>query len=145
MKRMIKNIREDNLTNSAIDIMLSLDDTNEKELFGVNSEISSHIPFIKSEQFNANVRTGGKLHKNVWKKEYHRGKDSRFKGNYTRIPRGRVFEFENDGFKVYVGDWIDDYPEVKEMIIDEFDLPQNTEFIKDIHWDIGHGWSEEYL
>ena len=29
-----------------------------------------------------------------------------------------------------VGDWIDDYPEVKDEIIFEFQLPENTEFIK---------------
>lgn len=158
MKRMVKNIRNDNNTNAAIDIMLSLEDIqdsacvgcfwydpNASELFGVSSVIASSIPFVHSTQFNADVRTGGKLHRSIWQKEFHKGKDSRFKGNYTLVPRGRVFEFKNEGFRVYVGDWIDEYPESRQLIIDEFDLPENTEFIKDTHWDIGHGWSEDYL
>ena len=50
-----------------------------------------------------------------------------------------------DGFKVMTGSWIDKYPEAKEEIIFTFDLPeQNTEFVKDSHWDIGHGWSQEF-
>lgn len=146
-------------TQDAIDVMKASDsiqdspmvgsfwyDPNQNELFGVSSELSERIPYTKSTSMSSNIRTGGKLHKNIWKKEFHKGKDARFKGNYTSIPRGRVFEFENDGFKVYVGSWIDTYPEAKSLIIEEFELPKdNTEFIKDMHWDLGHGWSEEYL
>ena len=158
MKRVIKNIRTENTINSAIDAMLELEDLQEdglvgifwydaasNDLFGVESEIASRIPFYHSDQFGSNVRTGGKLHKQVWKKEFHKGRDSRFTGNYTQVPRGRVFEFENDGFKVYVGDWISKYPSAKQLIIDEFELPTDTEFVIDTHWDLGHGWSEEYL
>lgn len=158
MKLNVIHPRANNTVNSAIDVMMSSDDMQDdacvgsfwydpksQELFGVSSEIASRIPFIKSEQFGRNVRTGGKLHKAIWKKEFHRGKDPRFKGNYTMTPRGRVFEIENEGFKVLVGEWIDDCPEAKQMVISEFELPPDTEFIKDTHWDIGHGWSEEYL
>ena len=73
-----------------------------------------------------------------------RGKDKRFSGDYKQKPRGRVFEFKDDGFKICVGDWIDKYPEAIKEIIDVFNLPENTEVIKDEHWNIGHGWSQEF-
>ena len=61
------------------------------------------------------------------------------------VPRGRVFEFKNEGFKVYTGKWIDNYPQVKDLIIEEFQLPkEDTEFRQDYHWDIGHGWINEF-
>ena len=48
------------------------------------------------------------------------------------------------GFKVFTGSWIKKFPECKTLIIDEFQLPNNVEFIQDEHWDIGHGWSDEF-
>lgn len=152
-------LERDNIDiNTALRIMLESDeyqnepmvgsfwyDVNNKELFGVYAVNSIDIPFTKYNGIDGNARTGSKLHKTIWNKESHRGKDKRFLGNYTLIPRGRVFEFENQGFKVMVGDWIDKYPEAKDIIIDEFELPSNTEFVKDIHWDIGRGWSDEYF
>lgn len=61
------------------------------------------------------------------------------------VPRGRVFEFQDEGFRVYTGKWINDYPNVKELIIKEFQLPiDKTKFLIDSHWDIGHGWSQEF-
>ena len=94
---------------------------------------------------NKKEREREELHKTIWNKESHRGKDKRFLGDYTLVPRGRVFEFEDQGFKVMVGDWIDKYPEARELIIDEFELPTDAEFVKDIHWNIGRGWSDEYF
>ena len=56
-----------------------------------------------------------------------------------------MFEFQNEGFKICVGSWIDKYPEAVQMIIDVFNLPKdNTEVLKDSHWDIGHSWSDEF-
>ena len=54
-------------------------------------------------------------------------------------------EFQNDGFRVYTGKWINDYPQAKEQILEEFQLPKDqTKFFIDSHWDIGHGWSQEF-
>lgn len=118
-------------------------DVTNKELFGVYSVLADDVQFYGSQFYKANVRTGRKLHKDIWTKEHYRGKDKRFNGDYTQVPRGRVIEFENEGFKVYVGDWIDKYPECKEMVIDEFQLlADKTTFVKDIHWNLGHGWSD---
>lgn len=120
-------------------------DDNKKELFGVKSSLSDGVKWYHSSTWNTNVRTEPRLHEQIWQKEYFRQKDKRFRGDYTRIPRGRIFEFENEGFKVLTGSWIDDYPNVRELILDEFELPQDTEFMQDSHWDIGHGWSQEYI
>lgn len=121
-------------------------DIDDKELFGVSSELAEGRKFYDSSDMGSRVRTGSKLHKSVWQKEHHRGKDPRFFGDYTQVPRGRVFEFEGQGFKVYTGSWISDHPEAKQQIIDEFELPEDrTEFVQDSHWDIGHGWSDELL
>ena len=44
-----------------------------------------------------------------------------------------------------VGNWIDKYPQCKDEIIYEFQLPEDTEFVKDVHWNIGRGFSDEFL
>ncbi len=99
-----------------------------------------------------------KLHKTYWQKQHHRAVakgdiNSIFykEANYTLIPRGRIF-LEGDTFFVNVGSWINgeingqkciDKEKLRELIIDEFNLPDNFTFRIDYHWDIGHGWSEE--
>ena len=113
------------------------------ELFGVNKMDPNFIPF--SQGYDGNIKQYPTLHRDVWKHEFGKGRDDRFVGDYTRVPRGRVCEYENEGFKVFVGDWIDDYPQVKEQIIYDFELPEDVEFKKDCHWNLGHGWSEEIV
>lgn len=152
-------LRETAEANSAMELMLSNDsvqddayvgcfwyDKNRKELFGVNKTLHTDVPYYYSTQFDRNVRTGRALHKNIWEKEFYRKKDKRFLGNYTLVPRGRVFEFDGIGFIVFCGTWINDNPEAKAEIIDEFQLPEDkTEFVIDPHWNIGHGWSNDYM
>lgn len=119
-------------------------DTNENELFGVRSNLAEDTKYYYSDMLNQYVRTTKFLHYAIWQKESNRGKDERFQTlDYTKYPRGRIFEVKDKGFEVYVGNWIKDYPQCKQLIIDEFDLPQNTEFIIDAHWDLGHGWSDK--
>lgn len=105
-----------------------------------------------------NIVTYPKLHKTYWQKQHHRAvakndTNSIFyqEHNYTMIPRGRIF-YENGTFYVNVGNWINgtinnvqcvDKDKLRELIIDEFDLPEDFVFRQDKHWDIGHGWSEE--
>lgn len=119
-------------------------DPKEKELYGISSTLASDVPFYVSPTWSKEVKTGRQLHEKIWQKEFFRGKDKRFSGDYTLRPRGRVFEFKDEGFIVFTGDWIDQYPEAKELIIQEFQLPPGAEFRKDEHWDIGHGWSQEF-
>lgn len=153
----IKHTRSNKYANAAIEIMMANMEIQEEanvgsfwydpvndELFGVHSVPVSSLQFYESKQFQANVKTGPKLHQTIWKKESMRGKDIRFKEDYTKAPRGRVFEFENIGFVVFTGDWINDYPNAKDLIISEFDLPKNTEFRIDEHWNVGRGWSNEF-
>lgn len=120
-------------------------DAENDELFGVQS-IS-----VSKEKFDSNGRkTIQILHIDYWKKKYneakYKNKKNRFFGDYTKIPRGRIFQLQNGTFEVMVGSWINKYPSVKNDIINEFDLPENkTEFIIDRHWEVGNGWSNELL
>ena len=111
-------------------------DEKENDFFGVNS-----LDYDEVQEIN-NRRTYPKLHKTVWQKQRHRGKDKHYLGDYTMVPRGRV-NYENGEFVVYVGNWIDNYSkDVSELLTDYFNL-NRFRFKKDIHWDLGHGWSEE--
>ncbi|MBP3253801.1 MAG: hypothetical protein J6M30_04775 [Bacteroidales bacterium] len=111
-------------------------DAAENDFFGVNS-----LDYDQIQDIN-NRRTYPKLHKTIWQKQRYRGKDKHYFGDYTMVPRGRV-NYENGEFVVYVGSWIDEYNEsVTELLKNYFNLKQ-FRFKKDIHWDLGHGWSEE--
>lgn len=84
------------------------------------------------------------LHRQVWAKEYFRAQakhlDTKFKGDYTQIPRGRV-AWTIDKFIVLVGHWAEPIQdELTELIEKEFALPY-FEFVYDEHRDLGHGWS----
>ena len=119
-------------------------DVNKDDLFGVNKTDAEDLQFVHG--YDGDIKQYKYLHKDIWTKEFRKGKDERFVGDYTMIPRGRVCQYNDErGFTVYVGDWIDNYPQVKQEIIYEFDLPENTNFVKDEHWDIGHGWSDELM
>lgn len=121
-------------------------DPEEDELFGVYSTLASDMNFFHSNIFNAEARTCRPLHYALWQKGCNKGKDKRFKTvDYTKYPRGRVFEVKDRGFVVCVGSWIDKYPQIKQLVIDEFQLPNDTEFLVDTHWELGHGWSDKEL
>ena len=98
-----------------------------------------------------------KLHKTYWAKQHFRAvnRDDRnsifyIENNYTQIPRGHVFVRPDGSTFVAVGDWIKgmihgqqviDTDKVHDLIADEFNLPEDFEFVIDEHWDIGKGWS----
>ena len=76
------------------------------------------------------------LHRQVWAKEYFRAQakheDTKFKGDYTQIPRGRV-AWNIDKFIVLVGHWAEDIQDkLSELIEQEFHLPY-FEFVYDEH------------
>ena len=116
-------------------------DTKNHELFGIREALAEDVPFKYTSLFSSRARTCTPLHEQVWRKEHFRGADSRFNGDYTKIPRGRVFEVEDQGFVICVGSWINDYPEAVDIIIDRFELPEDSEILIDSHWELGHGWS----
>ncbi|GMO29134.1 MAG: hypothetical protein Pg6A_17160 [Termitinemataceae bacterium] len=113
------------------------------ELFGVSKIEASEL------QFNDNgLKTIKTLHKTWWAKQQMRAKakhqyTSVFMKDYTQIPRGRIFETQDGLFQLMCGSWINNH--IIDLIKDEFDL-QSVPFEKlvDEHWEIGHGWSEEY-
>ena len=66
--------------------------------------------------------------------------NTKFKGDYTQIPRGRV-AWTIDKFIVLVGKWAEPIQdELAALLEQEFSLPY-FEFVYDEHWDLGHGWS----
>lgn len=90
------------------------------------------------------------LHKYVWKKKYnyykYHGGSKEFVGDYKYTPRGRVFYFpKTDEFRIMVGDWINEYPHVIDMVKEEFDLNQEGLKVKTAigsHWQIGMGYGD---
>ena len=127
-------------------------DYNSNVLFGVEK---GDVELYANQ---GNIITYPKLHRTYWQKQHFRAvkkgdTNSIFfkEHNYTLIPRGRIF-FENGTFFVNVGNWINgeingqkciNKDNLRELIIDEFNLPEDFVFRIDHHWDIGHGWSEE--
>lgn len=120
-------------------------DTKADDLFGVTAIDLDTAPAYRSNLFDKPVQTCKQLHYKIWAKEYHKGRDKRFQGDYTQVPRGRIFYVEGEGFIVTVGSWIKEYPSCKELVMIEFDLPEDsTRFEIDEHWELGHGWSDKY-
>ena len=115
-----------------------------KELFGVVSH-----PVRDYTRANASDGriTCSEMHEDVWKKEYNRQKhhgDGKgpFIGADQDKPRGRVFyEMDQDRYVVAVGHWLEEHPDARQLILEEFNLPEDkTSFEYAIHWDIGHSW-----
>lgn len=119
-------------------------DSNKDELVFIQQAFASELRFDAYGQ-----KTTRMLHKDYWAKQYNRAKGKgirwAYAGDWTSMPRGRVWELKDKGFVVTVGEWINKYPEARKIIIDEFDLPDNVEFRIDSHWNIGCGWSGDKI
>jgi hypothetical protein len=104
-------------------------DSKNNELFGIQSISVNQIPFD-----NNGKKTFRKTHKDYWKRESYRpSRDKRIHGDYTMTPRGRVYQLKDNTFKVYVGDWINEYRDkVTDLIKEEFNIDK-FEFIIDEH------------
>jgi len=123
-------------------------DYRKNSLFGVMKDDADK--YIREDQ----VGTYPKLHQTYWKKQHSRAvalgdTKSVFYGesNYTMIPRGRVFVRPDGTLYVTIGEWIKDKNIVDEtrfryLLVDEFNLPEDFEFVQDEHWNIGQGWGE---
>jgi hypothetical protein len=116
-------------------------DPKEDELIFVNKVFAHQVGFRWGGQ-----KTIDAMHIAVWQSEKNKAKSKAKVWKYSRdssdTPRGRVWEIKNKGFVVTIGSWLDDYPHVKDLILKEFNLPKNTEFRYDYHWDVGHGFNE---
>ena len=122
-------------------------DTEEHDFFGVykreltpkmiEDAADKGLPFINSP----------KLHRQVWTEQYFRAlaqhKPTRFTGDYTMIPRGRV-AWSIDKFVVFVGKWAEGKEEELTKLIEKYFALPFFEFIYDEHWDLGHGWSGDF-
>lgn len=115
-------------------------DLNEGILFGVRKQeltplmvedaATKGLPFINYPH----------LHRQVWAKEFFWAQahhaDTKFKGDYTQIPRGRV-AWNIDKFIVLVGKWAEPIQEKLSTLIEgEFNLPY-FEFVYDEHGTLG--------
>lgn len=121
-------------------------DRNEKELFGIYSTLAEDTQFSDVSIFDQKARTCRQLHYNIWDKNKRKNKDSRFRADYTKVPRGRIFQLEDGTFVVCVGKWFNTNKECLDLVLDEFQLPiDKTEVKVDSHWDIGHGWSDKFF
>ena len=114
------------------------------ELFGVTASYATELPFN-----DRGTKTVGILHKTWWKKQQERAKAKNqltgiFMKDYTQVPKGRVFQRKDGVFELFCGSWINE--NIVTLIKDEFNLSHVPLEVKiDVHWEIGHGWSEEYL
>ena len=114
------------------------------ELFGV---VSHPVDDYSRANASDGRITCSELHEDIWKKEYrkHRYKgegSDLFTGPYQDKPRGRVFyHIDDDTYEVAVGKWLEEYPQVYDMVLKEFNLPpERTSAKYAIHWDIGQSW-----
>lgn len=144
------NLMENYLAPEAPKLGIFWYDYMKEQLFGVEKQE------VTDEQMKKGMHTLPKLHRSYWQKWHHRAVAKNDTSsiyyqehNYTLIPRGRIFL--TDGvFTVRVGDWIKDGvnghkidPEkLHDLICDEFDIPEDFQFVMDEHWNLGHGWSE---
>jgi hypothetical protein len=121
-------------------------DAEEDALFGVVKADARDVAFVG----NMERKTVSSLHKSWWTKQkmrYRAGKEKNpiYEGDYTKIPRGRIFQRRADNvFEVMCGSWIT--PHIMELVIEEFDLQKQTvEQVIDEHWELGHGWSGDLI
>ena len=138
----------------AIDLMRSFMDNGKPKLgifwYDYNNNILFGVEKGDAELYTnqGNIATFPKLHKTYWQKQHHRAvakgdTDSIFytEHNYTMIPRGRIF-LENGRYYVNVGSCIDgevcgvkciDKNKLRDLIVDEFNLPEDFTFRLDSH------------
>jgi len=117
------------------------DDTD--ELFGVSKIEASEIQFSQN-----GLKTIKTLHKAWWTKQNMRAKakhlnTSVFMKDYTQFKRGRIFETKEGLFQLMCGSWINEH--IVNLVKEEFDLQDVPFEVKiDEHWEIGHGWPEDF-
>lgn len=115
----------------------------QNELFGVISHKTSDY---KKPNAGGGLITCSEMHEDVWKKNFNKqkyhGGQGPYIGAYQDKPRGRIFYSpKEDKYIIAIGKWFDHHQEVYDLIMDEFDLPEEkTEVRHGEHWDIGQTW-----
>ena len=110
-------------------------DIDTDDIFCIQSKLARECKFKYSDEFKGNVRTFNLSFYGYWqyqceKNNCKKRKDKRLAQNFKDVPKGIIYEKENEGFLVCVGSWINEFPHVKDWVIMEFNLPKDkTEFI----------------
>lgn len=113
------------------------------ELFGVVSHKTSDY---KKPNAGGGLITCSEMHEDVWKKNFNKqkyhGGSGPYVGAYQDKPRGRVFYSPaEDKYIIAIGKWYYQHEEVYDLLLEEFDLPEEKTIIKyGEHWDIGQTW-----
>lgn len=102
-------------------------DLNDKSFFGVCKQELTPKQVEEAAEQGLPFINYPHLHRQIWAKEYFRAQakheDTKFIGDYTQIPRGRV-AWNIDKFIVFVGQWAKPIEsELSAMIEQEFALP----------------------
>lgn len=64
--------------------------------------------------------------------------------DFKDVPRGRV-TFDDDHFIVHIGSWYEPYKDIlRALLVEEFDIPSDFEFVVDEHWELGHGFEGSF-
>lgn len=116
----------------------------QQKLFGV---IKHSLDDYDRPNCGGNKISCSETHDRVWRKEYNKQKfknngQGDFIGAYQDKPRGRIFyNIDTEIFEICVGEWINDYPEAIDKIVQEFNLSDDEYkvLIKE-HWNIGQTW-----
>ena len=86
------------------------------------------------------------LHRQVWQKQYFKAlakhEPTKFSGDYTQVPRGRV-AWAVDHFVVFVGQWAKDIEEELTALLEKYFALPSYEFKYDDHWDLCPGSSAD--
>lgn len=75
-------------------------------------------------------------HIDVWFKQQereirHNNWDSPFIGSFEGTPRGRIYYHPGDDrFEISVGPWYNKYPDVKQLVLEEFNLPEEKAYVE---------------
>lgn len=101
-------------------------DTTYKRLYGV---VSHPVRDCLGDAFLPDAISCSESHEEVWRKESKRkwhydNWENPFVGSCEDKPKGRVYYMTLDEeYVVAVGEWINEYPEARELILEEFNLP----------------------
>ena len=105
------------------------------DIFCIQYQLARECNFEYSEEFKGNVKTYNYSISEYWQYQCEKNKgrkspDERYNQDFQSVPKGWVYEKENEGFLVCVGPWINEFPHVKDWVILEFNLPKDrTKFI----------------
>ncbi|MBR1480846.1 MAG: hypothetical protein IJ609_02840 [Paludibacteraceae bacterium] len=119
-------------------------DPKEHDFFGVYKKVLTPKMIEEAADKGLPYINYQRLHRQIWKEHYFRAmaenKPTKFKGDYTQVPRGRVAWSVNK-FVVFVGQWAKEREDELTELLDKYFALPYFEFRYDEHWDLGHGWS----